>query len=126
MLTFPSLFGHVQAALLGATGNSTSSATATPGRRWPPAARLRPHRRPGRRPEGQPGHGAGSDAGARRHAEDRGVGRRGSRAQIQLIWPDAQVEPGTLRDLQPGASEYVVRLVLQGKADASAKSPVAR
>ena len=41
--------------------------------------------------------------------------------QIQLIWPDAQVEPGTLRDLQPGASEYVVRLRLQGKADASAK-----
>src|SRR5512137_127577 len=29
--------------------------------------------------------------------------------QIQLIWPDSQVEPGTLRDLQPGASEYVVR-----------------
>ena len=41
--------------------------------------------------------------------------------QIQLIWPDSQVEPGTTRDLQPGASEYVVRLLLQGKADASAK-----
>jgi hypothetical protein len=41
--------------------------------------------------------------------------------QIQLIWPDSQVEPHTLRDLQPGASEYVVRLLLQGKADASAK-----
>jgi hypothetical protein len=41
--------------------------------------------------------------------------------QIQLIWPDSQVEPNTLRDLQPGASEYVVRLLLQGKADASAK-----
>ena len=41
--------------------------------------------------------------------------------QIQIIWPDSQVEPGATRDLQPGASEYVVRLMLQGKADASAK-----
>ena len=41
--------------------------------------------------------------------------------QIQLIWPGSEVEPSTLRDLQPGASEYVVRLVLQGQADASAK-----
>src|SRR4030095_7676090 len=41
--------------------------------------------------------------------------------QIQLIWPDSQTEPGTTRDLAPGTSELLVRLLFQGKEDASAK-----
>jgi hypothetical protein len=41
--------------------------------------------------------------------------------QIQLIWPDSSMEPGTTRDLKPSPSELLVRLLLQGNADASAK-----
>jgi hypothetical protein len=41
--------------------------------------------------------------------------------QIQLIWPDSQTDPSTTRDLAPGTDELLVRLLFQGKADASAK-----
>ncbi len=39
--------------------------------------------------------------------------------QIQLMWPDDQIEPSVTRGLQPGSNEFLMRLLLQGKADAS-------
>jgi hypothetical protein len=48
-------------------------------------------------------------------------GSVGAMHQIQLIWADAPVEPGLTRGLKPGENDVLVRLLFQGKADASAK-----
>ena len=44
--------------------------------------------------------------------------------QIQLIWPDTQIDPSTTRGLKPGANQLLLRLLLQGNADASVTGSV--
>jgi hypothetical protein len=44
--------------------------------------------------------------------------------QIQLIWPDTQIDPSTTRGLKPAANQLLLRLLLQGKADASVTGSV--
>jgi hypothetical protein len=40
--------------------------------------------------------------------------------QVQLIWPDSTVEPGTSHGLTPAKGELLIRLLLHGQADAKA------
>lgn len=40
--------------------------------------------------------------------------------QIQLIWPGDAAEPSLRRGVEPGAGEVLVRLLMEGKGDASA------